>query len=191
MNQATSQGNQPQAEAQSKYFDLHTEGIGYLNRIRVVPVKKGEGYLCCAISALRGSADEPEYTYFDLKVSGAAAKDAVGMLRTAVDNDRKVLIGFKAGDTYPEVFTYEGGPKKGQTGVSTKGRLLKVRWARIDGVPVDLPGEEGTEASSAIPSAPPAVESRPAATEPAAPADLHGSNVPVERREPMSAGIRG
>jgi hypothetical protein len=49
-------------------------------------VKKGEAYLCCAISALRGSADEPAYTYFDLKVIGAGAKDGVAMLRTAVDN---------------------------------------------------------------------------------------------------------
>ncbi|HWR88384.1 MAG TPA: DUF3577 domain-containing protein [Acidiferrobacterales bacterium] len=142
MNQAATQSNPAQGNGQAKYFDLHTEGLGYLNRIRVVPVKKGEGYLCCAISALRGAAEEPEYTYFDLKVSGAAAKQAVGRLRTAVDNGQKVLIGFKAGDTYPEVFTYESGPKKGQTGVSTKGRLLKVRWARIEGVPVELPSDE-------------------------------------------------
>lgn len=190
MNQATSQGNQPQADTQAKYFDLHTEGIGYLNRIRVVSVKKGDGYLCCAISALRGSADEPEYTYFDLKVSGAAAKESVGMLRTAVDNDRKVLIGFKAGDTYPEVFTYEGGQKKGQTGVSTKGRLLKVRWARIDGIPVDLPGEEGAEASASSASMP-AVEPSPAATAAGVREGSLRDNAPVERREPKSAGIRG
>lgn len=84
MNQAATQSNQPQDNGQSKYFDLHTDGFGYLNRIRVVPVKKGEGYLCCSVSALRGAAEEPEYTYFDLKVSGAAAKQAVNLLRTAV-----------------------------------------------------------------------------------------------------------
>ena len=185
MNQATSQGNQLQAEAQSKYFDLHTEGIGYLNRIRVVPVKKGEGYLCCAISALRGSADEPEYTYFDLKVSGGAAKEAVGWLRTAVDNDRKVLIGFKAGDTYPEVFTYESGPKKGQTGVSTKGRLLKVRWARIDGVPVDLPGEEVADLP---PASTVATTTAHAVTGQSADAPSRGST-PAEHSGAIGAGI--
>lgn len=161
MNQATAQSHPSQDNGQAKYFDLHTEGLGYLNRIRVVPVRKGDAYLCCAISALRGSAEAPEYTYFDLKVSGAAAKRAVGMLRTAVDNDQKVLIGFKAGDTYPEVFIYENGPKKGQTGVSTKGRLLRVRRARIDGMPIDLPdeesqtddGAEGAEIRSEAPTA--------------------------------------
>lgn len=145
MNQAISQSSQAQGDGQSKYFDLHTQGLGYLNRIRAVPVKKGEAYLCCAISALRGAADGPEYTYFDLKVTGTEAKAAIGQLRTAVDNGRKVLIGFKAGDTYPEVFTYENGPKKGQTGVSTKGRLLQVRWVRIDGLPVELPSEPSAD----------------------------------------------
>lgn len=189
MNQATLQSNPPRTNEQPKYFDLHTEGLGYLNRIRVVPVKKGEGYLCCAISALRGSADEPEYTYFDLKVTGTGAKSAIGILRTAVDNDEKVLVGFKAGDTYPEVFTYENGPKKGQTGVSTKGRLLKLRWARIEGVPVDLPGEEGAEVCATNATVAP----KPSTTGDAAavPQGSARDHAPAQPRALETAGMRG
>ncbi len=31
--------------SETKYFDLHTTGIGYLNRVREVPVRRGEPFL--------------------------------------------------------------------------------------------------------------------------------------------------
>ncbi len=40
---------------ESKFFDLHTTGIGYLNRIREVTVRKGPGFLACTVAALHGS----------------------------------------------------------------------------------------------------------------------------------------
>ena len=39
-----------------KYFDLHITGIGYVNRIRTVPVKRGKSFYAVDISALHGSA---------------------------------------------------------------------------------------------------------------------------------------
>jgi len=52
-----------------------------------------------------------------------------------------VIVGFKLGDVYPELFTYKSGKKQGQTGVSLKGRLLQITWAKIDGQPVELLGD--------------------------------------------------
>ena len=43
-----------------KYFDLHTTGIGYLNRIRAVTPQAGNPFLAVTIAALRGSVDRPE-----------------------------------------------------------------------------------------------------------------------------------
>lgn len=37
--------------SQKRYFDLITEGVGYLNRIRTVKPKKGHEYLACSIKA--------------------------------------------------------------------------------------------------------------------------------------------
>lgn len=47
---------------ETKYFDLHTSGIGYLNRTREVSVRKGNPFMAVTIAALQGAADEVEYT---------------------------------------------------------------------------------------------------------------------------------
>jgi hypothetical protein len=65
---------------EKSYFDLHTSGIGYLQRVREVPVRGGrraQPFLACTIGALVGSAKEPTIRYFDVKVSGAEAKKLV------------------------------------------------------------------------------------------------------------------
>jgi len=124
---------------QGKFFDLHVTGIGYLNRAREVDVKRGKPFLAVDISALHGAAEDVQYTRFDCRVSGKEAQDLVRELMPAIEAERKVLVGFKLGDLYPETFTYQQGERQGQTGVSLKARLLKVSWAKIDGEPVALP----------------------------------------------------
>lgn len=118
-----------------KYFDLHTTGVGYLNRAREVTLKKGS-FLAVDVSALRGSADAVEYTRFDCRVSGEEAQAVVRKLQPDIDAKKKVIVGFKLGDQYAEPFVYESGEKKGQTGVSLKARLLFIQWAKVDGVTV-------------------------------------------------------
>lgn len=126
-----------------KYFDLHIDGIGYLNRAREVSVRGGS-FLAVDITALHGEASNPEKTRFDCRVSGSEAQ---ALIRRFMDpiNDRghlagdgttirhKVLAGFRLGDLYPETFTYEKGDRAGQAGVSLKARLLRLEWVKIDG----------------------------------------------------------
>jgi hypothetical protein len=130
---------QSQATSQASFFNLHVEGVGYLNRVRTVKPKKGKEFLACTVSAMRGSTAEIAYTKFDCKVSGAEAQKIVKLLERDVADEKPVLIGFKIGDIYPEIFTFEKGDKKGQKGVSIKGRLLRVKFAKVDGEAVDLP----------------------------------------------------
>ena len=101
--------------------------------------KKGQQFLACTVSALRGSTEDVSYTKFDCRVSGAEAQKIVKGLKPDVDDEKPVLIGFKIGDIYPEIFTFEKGDKKGQQGVSIKGRLLRVKFAKVNGESVDLP----------------------------------------------------
>ena len=123
------------------FFDLHVNGVGYLNRIREVKPRKGQPFLACSISAMRGEPTDLDYTKFDLRVTGAEAKRIVAMLKPEVDTKKPVLIGFRIGDIYPELFTYERGDKAGQQGVAIKGRLLKIGFAKVDGQAVTLPVE--------------------------------------------------
>ena len=144
----------------TKYYDLHTQGVGYVNRVREVPVKRGEPFWACTISALHGAENSIEYTNFDCRVSGSEAAKVIKRLDNACQENKKILIGFKIGDLYPEIFTYKSGKKEGQVGISLKARLLYIGWVKIDGDTVytapskedpaqDTPKAEHSEAESA------------------------------------------
>ncbi len=115
-----------------QFFDLHVRGVGYLNRVRVVPLRKGKPYLACTIAALRGSTDAPEKTYFDCTVVGEEACTLIDQFATKCEQ-HKVLIGFKLGDLWQDKFVYQNGPKVGQEGTMLKARLLLVDWVKVDG----------------------------------------------------------
>jgi CRISPR/Cas system-associated endoribonuclease Cas2 len=119
----------------TKYFDLYTTGIGYLNRVREVAPKEGSPFWSVTIAALRGSVDDVQYTYFECRVSGQQAQKLVQQLKQPVEGELKVLIGFTLSDMFAEAFTYKNGDKAGETGVSLKARLLRVGWAKVDGQP--------------------------------------------------------
>jgi hypothetical protein len=118
-----------------QYFDLHTQGIGYLNRVREVTPKEGTPFLSVTIAALRGSVDNAQYTHFECHVSGKQAQQIVRQLKPAVEGSLKVLIGFTLSDLFAESFTFKNGNKAGQTGISLKARLLRIAWAKVDGQP--------------------------------------------------------
>jgi hypothetical protein len=148
----------------AKFFDLHTSGIGYLNRIREVkPRGKGNPFMAVAIAALHGSADAVEYSYIDCNVVAAEAEKLIRRCQEAVTAEKKVLVSFRIGDLWADAFTYEKGDKKGQPGASLKGRLLFIGWIKVDGETVyesapreaDLPAEhtENEGAESYLPAA--------------------------------------
>ena len=121
------------AAAEATYFDLHTQGLGYLNRIREVTPSRGNAFLACTIAALNGPTEAPEYRYFDVIVYGAEAQQLVNRYASAVDQGHNVLLGFRLGDLWTDLFRYSRGDKAGKTGVSLKARLLFISWIKING----------------------------------------------------------
>ncbi|WP_342595600.1 STY4534 family ICE replication protein [Salinicola lusitanus] len=124
----------------NQFFDLHITGVGYVNRIRKITPKRGEAFWACDISALNGPANDVEYRRFDCRVSGAEAEKLVKKFAATVadrkekgTNEPKILIGFKLGDLYPDLFTRTKGDRAGETAVSLKARLLFVNWAKVEG----------------------------------------------------------
>lgn len=118
---------------EAKFFDLHTTGIGYLNRIREVSPRKGKPFTCVTVAALHGSADKAEYSYIDCNVVGAEAESLIKRCQQAVEAKKKVLVSFRIGDIWADAFTYDKGDKKGQAGASLKGRLLFIGWIKVAG----------------------------------------------------------
>ncbi|WP_409282775.1 STY4534 family ICE replication protein [Pseudomonas putida] len=119
--------------APTTYFNLHTQGIGYLNRVREVPVRRGQAFMACDIAALHGASDDVEYTRFDCKVASGEADRLIREHLEDVRAERKVLIAFRIGDLWVDPFMYEKGERKGQPGASLKGRLIFIEWIKVDG----------------------------------------------------------
>ena len=133
---------------ETKYFDLHLTGVARLARVRDIPVRRGPGFSAVDVHALWGTKNEDgrdNTTKLDCRISGAPAKVAIEHLRSAIEAGKSVVVGFSAGDPSPDIFQYRSGPKAGQTGASIKARLLKIRWARVDGQTIDLPGVETSD----------------------------------------------
>jgi Protein of unknown function (DUF3577) len=146
-----------QTEVQSEYFNLQTNGLGYLNRVRSVGKGKN-AYLACTIAALRGAANDVEYTKFDVNVRASALK-AVELLEPHVNTQGvKVLIAFRISDFYPEVFTQTVGDNAGKPATVIKGRLLKIMSAKVNGQVIELPSDTSSDAG-ALPTAPASNES--------------------------------
>lgn len=119
---------------EKKFFDLHTSGIGYLNRARTVTPGKGQPYEAVSIAALYGSADDPSYAYFDTIVVGSDAADFVRAYGDAInDRNAKVLVRFKVGDGSASSYLVRSGDNAGNRNHIIKSRLLQITWASING----------------------------------------------------------
>ena len=114
---------------EKSYFDIHTSGIGYIQRAREVPVRGGrraQPFLACTIAALVGSAKDPTYRYFDVKVSGADAKKLVERYIGVDDLKQRPLVRFRLGDLWADAYIRDKGEHQGQAAASLKARLLKA-----------------------------------------------------------------
>ena len=121
-----------------QYFDLHTTGVGYLNRVREVNPENGSSFLTATIAAMHGKSTDVNRTYFDCVAYGEQTQQSVRELKAAVDADQKVLVGFTLSNLTAETFTFQQGEKAGQTGINLKARLIRVAWAKVDGEKVSL-----------------------------------------------------
>lgn len=156
------------------YFDLHITGVGYLNRIREVQPRKGPAFLACDIAALTGPSNAVEYRRFDAKVSGRDAQHLIRKCEEAVKAERKVLIGFRLGDLWTDIFTQTKGKNEGKPAVSLKARLLFVSWIKIDGkLEYKAESKDANSAANEDSSGTPAdeIESAPAPVDAPAPTE--------------------
>ena len=117
----------------ARYFDLHTTGVGYLNRVRDVTPKNGTPFLAVTVAALHGKSTDVKRSYFDCAVYGEQAQSNVRELEAAVAAKQKVLIGFTMSNLNAEPFIFERGDKAGKAGVNLRARLIRVAWAKVDG----------------------------------------------------------
>lgn len=122
--------NTSSANAKTEYFNLTLKGLGYLSNIRQVNHQNGT-FLSCVVNALSGPTDSSSYVRFDVTVAGKEATSLIARCQKAVDEDRKVLIGFTMSNPSTDIFTLNRGEHAGEQRVSLKARLIKVEWIKI------------------------------------------------------------
>ncbi|HDG1673117.1 TPA: DUF3577 domain-containing protein [Kluyvera cryocrescens] len=122
--------NNSSASNKPEYFNLTIKGIGYLSNIRQVNHQNGS-FLSCVINALSGPTDSPSYVRFDVAVAGKESTSLIGRCQKAVDEDKKVLVGFNLSNPSTDIFTLNKGDHAGEQRVSLKARLIKVDWIKI------------------------------------------------------------
>lgn len=122
--------NKNSSASETKYFNLHVNGIGYITTIRQVDGPKGQ-FLTAVINALSGPQDNPAYVRFDTTVVGDNTVSLIKRCMKSVDEDKKVLIGFTLSNLTPDIFTLSKGEHAGEQRVSLKARLLNVDWIKV------------------------------------------------------------
>lgn len=112
------------------YFNLTINGLGYLSNVRQVNAQSGT-FISCVINALSGPSDSPSYVRFDVTVASKEASSLINRCQKAVDEDKKVLIGFVLSNPSTDIFQLKNGEHAGESRVSLKARLIKVDWIKI------------------------------------------------------------
>lgn len=112
------------------YFNLTINGLGYLSNVRQVNVATGT-FISCVINALSGPSDNPTYVRFDTTVAGKDASALINRCQKAVDDDKKVLLGFVLSNPSTDIFQLKSGDHAGENRVSLKARLIRVDWIKI------------------------------------------------------------
>ena len=135
-----------------KAFNLIMEGVGYLNRVRWVQVKKDPSYLCCTVNAMMGVEGEVEFVSIDCRVVGQQAIEVVDLLSEAVEARSKVIVGFRASDPKPDFYSFpDAKTKETINREGFKARLLQITYAKVDGQRIDIPLVERPAASGGQP----------------------------------------
>ena len=126
------------------YFNLTADGVGYLNRVRIVQSKgkRGSEYFAGTIQALHGDADEK--SRFDVRIVGGEAKEIFARMLdefpALLDKDYKrrptVFVGFRVSDLKPVCFETSAKNDKGEeikvTTPSIDARLLKFKFVKVN-----------------------------------------------------------
>lgn len=175
---------------QSEYIDLHTTGLGYLNRARTVKPEQGKPYEAVSIAAIRGRKDNPQYTYYDTTVVGGDALDFITTHKAAInDRDRKVLVRFKISDEEPTSYT---AGEKDQRRHVIKGRLVLITWASMDGEVIlnNVPTIDSVSNTGACDDMEPAPESGPMMDDSTIQSDDDQDAIPVVTEVVLPATVK-
>ena len=126
-------------QSQANYFNFTAEAACYLNEIKWVQPRNGNAYIAIRASILEG-LDGKNKIACDLTIRGQQADEVLQMFADVWpqgygSRSPKWFAGIRIGSLNSKSF-FRG---NGQPGSTLSGRLLAIKWLKIDGEPVDIP----------------------------------------------------
>lgn len=126
-------------QSQANYFDFTAEAACYLNEIKWVQPRNGNAYIAIRASILEG-LDGKNKIACDLTIRGQQADEVLQMFADVWpqgygSRSPKWFAGIRIGSLNSKSF-FRG---NGQPGSTLSGRLLAIKWLKIDGEDMDIP----------------------------------------------------
>ena len=121
------------SEEPVRFFNLIVSGLGYANRARDVTTAEGYACLHVDINAMAGRQSKVQYRRFQTAVVTEEAQGIIRKFEEEInDKDSTVLVGFTISDANPASYQTETGDRRH----FCYGRLLKIKWVRVNNVQV-------------------------------------------------------
>lgn len=124
---------------QTNYFNFTCDATAYLNEIKMVTPRQGKPYVAIRASILEGRDGENKIS-IDLTIRGKQAQEVLHSLesewpRGYGSRSPKWFAGIRIGSLNSKSF-FRG---NGQPGSTLSGRLLAIKWLKIDGQDMEIP----------------------------------------------------
>ncbi len=123
---------------QSSYFNFTCDALAYLNEIKMVTPRQGKPYVAIKAIVLEGIDGENKIP-IDLTICGHQAKEVISSLAKewpqGYGKGTNWFAGIRIGSLGSKSF-FRG---NGQPGSVLNGRLLAIKWLKIDGESIDIP----------------------------------------------------
>jgi len=133
---------------QANYFNFTADAVAYVNEVKTVQPRNGNVYIAIRASILEG-LDGKNKISCDLTIRGQQADEVLRMFADAWpqgygSRSPKWFAGIRIGSIESKSF-FRG---NGQPGSTLSGRLLAIKWLKIDGEDMEIP-EWRTESADA------------------------------------------
>lgn len=115
-----------------RYFNIHTEAMGYLNSLEFIPTNEG-GFDKVQFCMLEGNPNEPEKIYVSVIVKNDGALQVLQEFADAI-NQREIPVfaGLRLAKLRAQPFEYPRGHEQaGQMGINYSARLIKLMYLKV------------------------------------------------------------
>jgi hypothetical protein len=126
-----------------RYFNVHTEGFGYLNGFKQVTPKAGQTFkpfFASTLCMLEGDPQKPRHTYMSVSIVNPVLIDLLQHYAGQLNSDAtKVFVNARVADVKAIPFIYpQGSNNAGKPGVNWEAKIINLLYLKVGDQVVEL-----------------------------------------------------